>query len=109
MMDVLMEDKAFNESNLKLLFSMLSKRFTDRPSLFVDVYTSLDAIRTPEEYDETGLFGPVDDYYKYKYASFSRNGNGESFEYGIPNLVKPTIVIMKPPPAVWPPKDSSKH
>ncbi|MGD9560964.1 MAG: hypothetical protein AB7F88_01945 [Pyrinomonadaceae bacterium] len=94
-MDVLMEDSAFNEANLKILFGLLSKRFQDRPGLFVHVFTAMDAIRTPEEYDGTSLWGPVEDYHKYKFAFFTRNGYGESFRYGIPGLVKPTVVTIK--------------
>ena len=86
-MDVLMEDKAFNEKNLTLLFRLLSRRFSDRPGLFINVYTSLDAIRTPEEYDATDLAGPRDDYHKYKFAFFLRNASGESYRYGIPNVI----------------------
>ncbi len=94
-MDVLMEDSAFNESNLKILFGLLNKRFNERPGLFVNVYTSLDAIRTPEEYDETDLFGPIEDYHRVKFAFYSRSEGGERFQYGIPNVVKPTVVVIK--------------
>jgi hypothetical protein len=101
-LDVLMEDQAFNEANLRVLFRLLSKRFNDRAALFVDVYTSLEAIRTPEEYDEVDLVGPVGDYYKYKYAFFSRNRNGERFQWGIPNQAPPSEVIITPPPTERP-------
>lgn len=94
-MDVLMEDQAFKEENLKLLFRLLSDRFTDRPGLFINVFTSLDALRTPEEYDETPLAGPISEYHKYKFAFFSRHPGGESFQYGIPNVLKPTRVVMR--------------
>lgn len=103
-MDVLLEDRAFSEGNLITLFKLLSKRFSDRPALLVHVYTSLHAIRTPEEYDRIDLAGPKDDYYKYKYAFFSRNGNGERFQYGIPSVVAAKEVIITPAPAEWPPK-----
>ncbi len=97
-MDVLMDDEAFSEKNLITLFKLLNDRFADRPTLFVNVYTSLDAVRTPEEYDRTDLAGPSEDYFKYKWASFSRNGNGERFRYGIPNSVKSKEVIINPSP-----------
>jgi hypothetical protein len=49
---VLIEESGFNESNLKTLFKLLSKRFDDRPGLYVNVITSLEAIPTPEEFDK---------------------------------------------------------
>lgn len=96
--EVLMEDKAFNEKNLIILFNLLSSRFTEKPGLSVNVFTSLDAILTPEENDGLGLKGPVADYEKFKYAFFNRNGYGEYFRYGIPGKVKDKRVVMKEPP-----------
>jgi hypothetical protein len=52
---VVLEEKAFNEKNLRELFTLLSKRFDDRPGLFISVTTSLAAVRTPEEYEQMDL------------------------------------------------------
>lgn len=103
-LEVLMEDKAFNEKNLNELFTLLSKRFSARPGLFVNVFASMEALQTPEEYDRAILWGLKENYRDYKYAIFSRNGYGERFTYGIPGLVEHKEVTIKPAPAVWPPK-----
>jgi hypothetical protein len=87
-MVVLIEDKAFNEKNLRILYNLLDKRFNQSPGLYVEVYTSLNAIRTPEEYEHINNVGPIDNYFKYKWAFFIRNGYGKWFEYGIPKIVE---------------------
>lgn len=102
--EVLMEDRAFNERNLRILFQILSERFKEKSGLSVEVYTSLDAIRTPEENESIDLKGPIDNYEKYKYAFYTRNGYGEHFQYGIPNRVFRKDVFMKAPPSVQSPK-----
>jgi len=96
-LDVLMEDAAFNERNLTDLFSLLSKRFSEHRSLYIYVFTSMQALRTPEEYDRAPLWGPVEKYKKFKYARFSRNDYGERFEYGIPGRTESGEVIIKRP------------
>ena len=93
--EVLMEDQAYTEKNLILLFRMLSARFVERPGLSIYVYTSLSAIRTPEENEDIDLLGPVENYENYKYASFNRNGYGEYFDYGIPGKVRHKLVEIK--------------
>lgn len=102
--EVLMEDRAFNERNLRILFQILSERFNEKSGLSVEVYTSLDAIRTPEENENIDLKGPIDNYEDYKYAFYFRNGFGEYFQYGIPNRVFRKDVFMKAPPSVQSPK-----
>lgn len=92
---VLMEDKAFNEKNLIILFDLLSERFRERPALGVEVYTTLEAIRTPEEYDREDLYGPIENYKKFKWAIYNRNGNGEYFSYGMPGLFNEKYVVIK--------------
>ena len=95
-LEVLMEDKAFNEDNLRCLFQFLSKRFTERPGLAVYVYTTLDVIDTPEENDHRDLKGPVSKYTRYKHAFYFRNGEkcDERFDYSIPGLLKNKRVYL---------------
>ena len=82
---VLMDDREFNEKNLRILFELLSTRFNDRPGLMVNVYTSLDQIKTPEEQDHSDLFNSPVGYDRYKFAVFNRRRNCEQeFEYSIP-------------------------
>ncbi|MFZ1701349.1 MAG: hypothetical protein WBO10_13185 [Pyrinomonadaceae bacterium] len=93
--EVLMEDGAFNESNLTALFKLLSGRFTAKSGLTVNVFTNLNAIHTPEENDRLGLKGPIEDYKKYKYAIFVRNGYGEYFNYGIPGRIEDKRIVIR--------------
>lgn len=94
--EVLLDDKDFNENNLKILSELLSKRFSSAKVFTAYIYTSLEAIKTPEENDRTDLKGPIDDYFKYKRAEFSRNTFGnEWFEYWIPDLVDGKVVVLK--------------
>lgn len=95
---VLMEDAKFNEENLKTLFFLLSKRYSDRTVLFARVYTSLEAIPTPEEYDMMDLYGPVENYRKYKNAYFSRGLRGNIIHYEIPGKVKLQQLYLKDEP-----------
>ena len=94
-LEVLLEDKAFNEENLRTLFELLSKRYDSTPNLTVWVYTSLDAVRTPDENDRLNLKGPIDNYFKYKYAYFWRNLKTEGFDYSFPNLTKKTVILKE--------------
>lgn len=74
-LEVLMEDRSFNERNLRQLFELISKRFPNQKLLSIDVYTTLDAIKTPEENDRSNLKGPIEDYKRFKYAFFYRRPN----------------------------------
>lgn len=96
-LEVLIENRGFTERNLILLFQLLSKRFTEKPGLTVEVYTSLDAIRTPEENEAINLKGPIDNYKQYKYAFYNRNGYGEYFTYGIPGKVRNKEIVLTTP------------
>lgn len=94
--EVLLDDKDFNENNLKLLSELLSKRFSSAKVFTAYIYASLEAIKTPEENDRSNLKGPKDDYFKYKRAEFSRNSFGnEWFKYWIPNLVDGKVFVLK--------------
>jgi|SRR5215203_4528485 len=95
-LEVLMDDKTFNEKNLKTLSELLSRRYATAQSLNVYIYTSLDAIKTPEENDRSNLKGPVDNYFKFKRAEFTRNAFGnEWFQYWIPKSVDGKVVVLK--------------
>lgn len=92
--EVLMEDRAFSEKNLKILFRLLGDRYKSKKALSIDVFTSLDAILTPEENDRQPLKGPISDYRKYKFAFYVRNGFGERFSYGIPGKQREKCVVI---------------
>jgi hypothetical protein len=93
--EVLLEDGAFNEGNLRCLFQLLSNRFTDRRGLYVWVYTTLDAIKTPEENDRSDLKGPINNVEKFKHAFFGRNDKCDSwFSYSIPGVVRNKYIIL---------------
>lgn len=79
--EVLMDPGAFNEKNLRVLFGLLDKRYIDREVLTVYVYTSLSSIRTPEEYDRMGLWGPVENVDKEQNARFFRSKEQKYIEY----------------------------
>lgn len=85
---ILMEDAAFTVENLKILFNLLSQRYSDRTGLYSRVFTSLEAIPTPEEYDMMNLYGPVENYRQYKNAYFSRDKRGKIIRYEIPGKIK---------------------
>jgi hypothetical protein len=78
--EILMEESAFNEENLKQLFELLDKRFPTPENLFVTVHTSIRTIDTPEERDignyslEAGRL--TDEINKHKDAFFIRYENG---------------------------------
>ena len=105
---VVMEGKAFNEKNLTELFRLLSKRFDDRPALYVSVTTSMDTVRTPEEYDQIDLGGGLNEKRgDFPYSFYSRNGYGEQFWYSIPKKINRKVVVLKSASAEWPPKSSN--
>jgi len=93
-LEVLLDEPAFTEKNLLQLFKLLAERYRE-PLVHIWLFTSLDAIRTPEEWDRTNLWGPVENYAKYKYAVFIRDGNGERFIYGIPGVIDSKEVRTK--------------
>jgi hypothetical protein len=52
--DVLMDGSAFSEENLKELFELLSKRYPEPQWMDASVLTSLEQVKTPEEFDRYG-------------------------------------------------------
>lgn len=85
--DVLMDEKQFNEDNLKTVFELVNKRFPAPSRLAITVHTNLATIETPEE-DEMSAdsidsrFGNIN--FNYKKAFFMRFENGrKAFNYTI--------------------------
>ena len=95
--EVLMEDRAFNEKNLKTLFKLLSTRFSRKGGFSASVYTSMYAIFTPEERDSQSMLQHVSDLKRFKHAYLVRNGYGEYFYYSIPGRIKEKRVIISKP------------
>ncbi len=50
---VLMDPSEFSEANVRILFQMLSRRFSAVPKYTVFIATSLQDVQTPEEHDDT--------------------------------------------------------
>lgn len=95
-LEVLIEDKAFNEKDLTTLFELLNKRFPPPTVLMIHVYTSLEAIRTPEENENTNLKGPIDNYFDYKNALFIRYKDGtKKAHFSIPNVIMKKAIVIK--------------
>ena len=53
--EILLADKSFGKDNLIDVFRLISKRFPKPELLFVNVFTSLEYIQTPEERDLGGM------------------------------------------------------
>ena len=95
-LEVLLENDAFNEKNLRELFTLLSNRYNSGQGLSIWVYTSLSAVRTPEENEQINLKGPIENYSKFKNAFFFRDGNkNEWFKYSVPNSINEKLVVLK--------------
>lgn len=80
--EILLDKKSFSEENLRRLFWLISRRFPEPITLFVDVYTSLDQAPTPEERDEGGRSNQAEEPSKdFLWAMYVRNHNSEFFRY----------------------------
>lgn len=92
---VLMEDEAFNEENLKILYCLLKNRYAEKSSIWINVFTDLRAIPTPEEFDRMNLYfnRPKDLVVKHAFL----NTRAESITYTIPGSVDSKIVIVADP------------
>jgi hypothetical protein len=97
--EVLMDNKAFSERNLKEMFRLLAARFPAPQVLHIDVYTNLEDVSTPEESDEPALSSMPDRVGadKYHQAFFLRDAYGnEWFTYNPnPPLRRIKKVIIK--------------
>ncbi len=58
--EVLMESKAFSRKNLITLFHLISKRFPKPTLLYVNIFTDLEDVATPEEQVEGSGSGSYD-------------------------------------------------
>jgi hypothetical protein len=75
--EVLLDGKSFSKENLIALFKLVSRRFPKPNLLYVNLFTSLEDIETPEE-REQGKFSDSDDANASNQsdsAVFIRNGN----------------------------------
>ncbi len=82
--EVLLDERAFSEENLRELFRLISKRFPQPRVLHVQVYTNLEDVETPEEREmpkasEASLDTSLDRYHQ---AFFLRDSEAsEWFTY----------------------------
>ncbi len=82
--EVLLDEKAFSENNLKELFKLVSRRFPKPRVLDVQVYTNLQDIETPEERESGKMSEAPHDpsLDRYHQAFFTRDNDGnEWFTY----------------------------
>ncbi|MBX7173976.1 MAG: hypothetical protein K1X72_23600 [Pyrinomonadaceae bacterium] len=89
---VFLDEKAFSEDNLKLLFTHLSKKYPLPNSLDITVETNWEKIPIPNDCEGTGISEQpaskdADDYH---WATFFRQGNRKFFRYN-PVLKNPNI------------------
>lgn len=87
-LEILMDKKAFNEKNLRLLFSLLKNRFPSPVRLDISVHTSLQTIETPEEEetisDHTSREGQLQYHKTALYIRFDDGSEGFQYDYGKP-------------------------
>jgi hypothetical protein len=84
LVEVLLDDKAFSEDNLRELFKRVSRRFPAPRVLSVDVYSSLEDVKTPEEREGAQMSEGPDDPRAdtYHRALYLRDNSGnEWFSY----------------------------
>jgi len=80
--EVLLNQRAFSENNLRLLFQLVSNRFADDQRLDVWVHTSLEQAPTPEERDAGATSEDPDESTKHFYwAWYLRSPDDEFFRY----------------------------
>jgi hypothetical protein len=80
--DVLLDEKSFSESTLRQLFALISKRFPEPTKMYVNVYTSLDDMLTPEEGEHIAINCTLDlTTLKFPPALYTREIEHERFVY----------------------------
>lgn len=80
--EVLLDERAFSEKTLRVLFDLVSKRYATPKNLNVDVYTNLEQIMTPEERDYGSVSGGMDtNPDKFLWAVYLRNPYAHFFRY----------------------------
>jgi hypothetical protein len=101
-LEIIMDEKQFNEENLIKVFELLKKRFPSPDYLTIDVHTNLATIETPEERELTHDSGGrlTDNFALYKSASYTRFiGGREAFVYTTslsPYKEKLVVLVDKP-------------
>lgn len=94
---ILLNDKAFSEPTLRELFKLLSGRFPIPNRLYVQVYTNLDQVETPEEHEQgKGSESPGDpNMDKYHWAFFIRSHDSELIRYNPkpPDRTMKTVIL----------------
>jgi hypothetical protein len=87
-LEILMDKNAFNEKNLKILFSLLKNRFPLPIRLEISVHTSLQTIETPEEQEMLSDHTSREDQLQYHktalYIRFDDGSEGFQYDYGKP-------------------------
>jgi len=92
--EVLIERKDFSEKNLRTLLGLVSKRFPSPVKLFVNVYTDLDQVLTPEERD-SGVTSEIEggEERQHFWAIYVRTRNDEYFRYSPTNDLSGNILV----------------
>lgn len=106
--EVVMDKKSFSKTNLITLFNLISERFPKPKLMYIDVYTDLEDVSTPEEGDQPKMSERDEIHIQYgDMASFTGDGkdkffytyfqNGDFEEVKIEKKVIPTKRKMKRP------------
>lgn len=96
-LEILMDEKQFNEKNLIHIFNLLKERFPAPFFLNIEVHTTLATIETPEERDKITDGGRLNtEKDRSKMAGYSRFSNGrEAFDYTTSlNPYKSKLVVL---------------
>lgn len=93
---ILLELSELNEANLRKLFDLLDKRFCDKPMMYAWVFTSLEQVPTPEEFDRMDLYGPRKGFENKGYATLIRYPGGEkSISFKVPGASPKSISLER--------------
>lgn len=96
-LEILMDEKQFNEKNLIHIFNLLKERFPAPFFLKIEVHTNLATIETPEERDKiTDGRRLTEEKGRYKVAGYNRFSNGrEAVNYTTSlNPYKSKLVVL---------------
>jgi hypothetical protein len=92
--DVLLDEKAFSEENLKKLFRVLSKGYPKPELLLIEVITNLEQSHTPG-LPQTSAEPDNPNYDNYHWATYHRDKENEFFRYNPnpPSKETKTVVL----------------
>lgn len=101
-LDIVIDEKQFNEENLRKTFELIKKRFPEPFAMNIEIHTNLETIETPEEKemssDNRGRLTAKK--FLHKMAGISRfNGGREALIYTIslkPYEEKLVVITNKP-------------